>query len=351
MEYIKQLKDNNFINSKNRIINPQNLMTKIDKSLKECRNITNEIKENIIKRSTFLDGYTDNISYRIRCLSDGKINLDDCLCPVCKKLKKPSYYKENKLFAETCGSRDKIHKIYMSQILTKKQHENWQKITPEKIKIKQEKYKQTMLKKYGVENPMYKSMFTNKLRETHKHRSKEENFKSLRKRRQSSLKKYGFISPNQKHYNTDYKLLSKKYIENNFIDIDGYIMIKRLCEFIGCKDSAAYRILHRFDVSYKIRSNFNPNKKAILYYLYDPQEELYKIGITNKDTSSRFGAGFIKERGIRILMEESYSRGEQAFLAEQEILHAFESSRTTNPTWPEALGGKTEFFNRNILEL
>jgi hypothetical protein len=50
-------------------------------------------------------------------------------------------------------------------------------------------------------------------------------------------------------------------------------------------------------------------------------------------------------------MEESYSSGEQALLAEQEILQAFGNYRTTNPTWPEALGGKTEFFNRNILEL
>jgi Zn finger protein HypA/HybF involved in hydrogenase expression len=96
---------------------------------------------------------------------------------------------------------------------------------------------------------------------------------------------------------------------------------------------------------------FNLDKEAILYYLYDPEEELYKIGITNKDTSSRFGAGFIKERGIRILMEEVYQNGKQALLAEQEILQAFESARTTNPTWPETLGGKTEFFNRNILEL
>jgi hypothetical protein len=50
-------------------------------------------------------------------------------------------------------------------------------------------------------------------------------------------------------------------------------------------------------------------------------------------------------------MEESYSSGEQALLAEQEILQAFVDYRTLNPTWPEALGGKTEFFNRNILEL
>jgi len=95
---------------------------------------------------------------------------------------------------------------------------------------------------------------------------------------------------------------------------------------------------------------FNPNKPAILYYLYDPQEDLYKIGITNKSVEERFGKSFCSNRAIVILEQTPYSNGMDAYLAEQEILEAFAPYRCENPSWPESKGGKTEFFKWNILQ-
>ena len=98
-------------------------------------------------------------------------------------------------------------------------------------------------------------------------------------------------------------------------------------------------------------NGFNINKSARLYYLYDPQEDLYKIGITNKTLEDRFGKSFLKTRNIKILQETEYSKGLDALDAEQEILEAFSHGRTINPSWPENKGGKTEFFDRDILNL
>jgi len=94
---------------------------------------------------------------------------------------------------------------------------------------------------------------------------------------------------------------------------------------------------------------FNPDKPAILYYLYDPQEDLYKIGITNRSVEERFGKSFCSNRAIAILEQIEYSNGMDAYLAEQEILEAFGYARCENPSWPEEKGGKTEFFKWNIL--
>jgi Zn finger protein HypA/HybF involved in hydrogenase expression len=98
-------------------------------------------------------------------------------------------------------------------------------------------------------------------------------------------------------------------------------------------------------------SGFNQSKDATLYYLYDSQEELYKIGITNKTLTERFGIDFLKNRKAEILMEEYYPDGQKAYLAEQEILQAFNGYRQINNSWPESKGGKTEFFNKDILNL
>ena len=95
---------------------------------------------------------------------------------------------------------------------------------------------------------------------------------------------------------------------------------------------------------------FNPDKEATLYYIKDKDTGLYKIGITNNSLYDRFGKAFLESRA-EILMEQSYENGQDAYLAEQEILQAFKPYRCNNDTWPEAKGGKTEFFNRNILEL
>ena len=99
------------------------------------------------------------------------------------------------------------------------------------------------------------------------------------------------------------------------------------------------------------KSGFHSNKSATLYYIYDPQEDLYKIGITNGDLYSRFCKNFIQDRKIEILQEDYYDVGQDALIAEQEILEAFNYARCVNKSWPEDKGGKTEFFNEDILNL
>ena len=94
---------------------------------------------------------------------------------------------------------------------------------------------------------------------------------------------------------------------------------------------------------------FDPTKQAVLYYIYDPQENMYKIGITNNNVQTRFGKDFCSKRAIAILEQWHYEIGEHAYLAEQEVLKAFKDYRVTNPSWPEELGGKTEFFFENVL--
>jgi len=96
-------------------------------------------------------------------------------------------------------------------------------------------------------------------------------------------------------------------------------------------------------------TGFNPDMPAILYYLYDPQEDLYKIGITNKTIEERFGKSFCSNRAIAILEQTHFDNGLDAYLAEQEILEAFGYARCENPSWPETKGGRTEFFKEDIL--
>ena len=97
-------------------------------------------------------------------------------------------------------------------------------------------------------------------------------------------------------------------------------------------------------------SGFNPDKPAILYYIYDPQEDLYKIGITNLNVEERFGKIFCSNRGIAILEQKSFDKGIDAYLAEQEILKQFAYVRCVNESWPEEKGGRTEFFKEDILK-
>jgi len=94
---------------------------------------------------------------------------------------------------------------------------------------------------------------------------------------------------------------------------------------------------------------FSLDEPAILYYLYDPQEDLYKIGITNKTIEERFGKSFCSNRAIAILEQTHFDNGMDAYLAEQEILEAFGYARCENPSWPETKGGRTEFFKEDIL--
>jgi len=133
---------------------------------------------------------------------------------------------------------------------------------------------------------------------------------------------------------------------NNIFD-----KIKLNCEIHGNFEVFAMNHLYKGAGCPRCSKNgFNPDKPAILYYIWDPQEDLYKIGITNNSIEERFGKEFCSKRAIA-LFEQTYENGQDAYLAEQEILEAFNYIRCENPSWPETKGGRTEFFKEDILKL
>ena len=139
-----------------------------------------------------------------------------------------------------------------------------------------------------------------------------------------------------------------KYIIGDSFEYQNSIEI--ICPTHGSFLQMAHNHLNQNGCPKCAHHGFNPDKEATLYYIKDKDTGLYKIGITNNSLSERFGKAFLESRA-EILMEETYENGQDAYLAEQEILQAFKPYRCNNDTWPEAKGGKTEFFNRNILEL
>jgi len=205
-----------------------------------------------------------------------------------------------------------------------------------KSKEIKEKTIKSNLNKYGVNYPSQNQDIKNRL--------KSKNFI-----------KYGIDHPNKAHLIIEnYLKLNYEFIRTNFI-FNQTLDIKSLVSFIGwVNPSPAYKLCRLLGVPFipnHTSGGFDPRKEATLYYLYDPQEDLYKIGITNKDIYSRFGKNFIQDRKIEILNETNFINGQDAYLAEQEILEAFSIDRCTNESWPEDKGGKTEFFNRDILNL
>jgi Zn finger protein HypA/HybF involved in hydrogenase expression len=97
-------------------------------------------------------------------------------------------------------------------------------------------------------------------------------------------------------------------------------------------------------------AGFKSDKPATLYYLFDPQTGLYKIGVTNRSVIERFGKNFCSNRAIAILEQTCFKNGYEALEAEKTILEEFKYARTINESWPEELGGRTEFFRYDILQ-
>jgi len=221
------------------------------------------------------------------------------------------------------------------------------KNNPEYKKTRILKTEETNLKKYGVR---YSNQIPGEGKRRHKLAEK------------TIFRKYGVLNPmhfQQFLYNSipiyipklNYIKLNKKFLEKHFLNSSNFIEIDKLISFLNCTKVTAYKIFERFGVDYTRRVGcFELDKPAILYYIYDPKEDLYKIGITNNSLEERFGKAFCSKRAIA-LMEQSYKKGIDALKAEQEILKAFKYVRCTNDSWPEALGGKTEFFKEDILKL
>lgn len=90
------------------------------------------------------------------------------------------------------------------------------------------------------------------------------------------------------------------------------------------------------------------SKPTILYYVYFPAFNAYKIGITleSRGISKRFNT----EKGLtyKIITSTIYSTGKEAFEQEQKILKEHSQHRYSGPKFLNK-GGESECFNINVL--
>jgi Zn finger protein HypA/HybF involved in hydrogenase expression len=144
--------------------------------------------------------------------------------------------------------------------------------------------------------------------------------------------------------------LKKDFLKENFLNEAGEIKLLDMMNYFNIKETSCYKYMRELGIKINYKSNgFNPQEPGILYYIFDPEANLYKIGITNRSIEERFGKAFCSKRAIAILEQTYYENGYEALEAESEILEAFSYARTINESWPEELGGRTEFFNGDIL--
>jgi len=195
--------------------------------------------------------------------------------------------------------------------------------------------------KYGVDYPAQTKISKRNLIEKWPY--------TFQKIKNTNLKKYGVNNISQSHIK-NMQFFNHDFLLENFLDTDKTILIDDMMQFFNISRKTCYTLMYKFNVNFiPKKGNFNPDKPAILYYLYDPEENLYKIGITNRTIEERFGKAFCSNRAIAILEQTHFKNGIDALNAEQEILEAFNYARCTNSTWPKEVGGRTEFFKEDVL--
>lgn len=98
------------------------------------------------------------------------------------------------------------------------------------------------------------------------------------------------------------------------------------------------------------KSGFDKNKSAILYYLKvttEDNQELYKIGITNKSVNERFNLTDLKK--IEIIKQEKFESGQDALDKETEIKRKFKEFQYKGPNVLQT--GNTELFTVDLFSL
>ena len=86
------------------------------------------------------------------------------------------------------------------------------------------------------------------------------------------------------------------------------------------------------------------NKETILYYIYFPNKNVYKIGLTQSSVKKRYKSD--KEKYI-ILSQKRFKDGYKAYLKEQDIIQKFKRHRYKGNDFLKA--GNSELFDVNIL--
>lgn len=94
------------------------------------------------------------------------------------------------------------------------------------------------------------------------------------------------------------------------------------------------------------RLQFNPVKPTTLYYVYFPEYDVYKIGITNRTIKDRFSTQ--PKLKVSVLFEALYPTGYEAWKEEQKILKDNLQYKYDGPAILHA--GNSELFTRNIFQ-
>lgn len=92
---------------------------------------------------------------------------------------------------------------------------------------------------------------------------------------------------------------------------------------------------------------FNPIKPTTLYFVYFPDFDVYKVGITNRSVKERFGTQ--PKLKVTILQEHLYPTGYDAWKVEQKIIKDNLQYKYDGP--PILYAGNSELFTCNVLSL
>ncbi len=332
-KYLKKLVDQGWLDTNGKLVNyyttKTNLQIKRHLLFKKGRK---GIEKHIVKLTSFLPKEF-SLKYRLKILR-WEFTPEELVCPVCGGWRKmwTSSLDRNKIFNSTCGLQDEEHKKFIRNNRVKTRIETCNRKYgvdhTSQIPETRIKARQTCIENYGFDNP-----------------SKVPEIKL--KKIETNIKRYGSIHANQSHLNKEnYQKLSKKFIEDNFLDKNGCLLISKFQKFLGSKKVAVFNTCKYFGVKPTIKSGFDPNQIAIVYYIKDVTTNLYKIGITNGNVELRFGTTKMKE--IEVLQILSFENGENAYLVEQALHNHFKGYQIDNENFKD-VGGYTEFFDRDVL--
>ncbi len=267
-------------------------------------------------------------------------------CPVCEKPKK----NKRRL---TCGLKDVAHKEYIKNYSNETRKKTnlirYGVEYPAQSKEIQNQMKKTTFENYGTEYPAQSVEVVNTMKKTCISRYGTNSYMQSQKSKDDNLLKSGVTHHTKKHISQEnLKKLTKKFIEDNFINEDNTCDILKFKNFLNTSTSYIHKLLIKFNISYTHKpGTFKLDEPAILYYIKDIINNYYKIGITNRTIKDRFEKKF---KDIKIIEIWHFNLGKEAYDKEQEILKKYSKYHILNESFEE-IGGKTEFFSTDILNL
>ena len=110
----------------------------------------------------------------------------------------------------------------------------------------------------------------------------------------------------------------------------------------GCPDCGTIRAMN------KTSKERYSNKPTTIYYIYLPDYDLYKIGLTQKGIKSRFKVDIDKGIRIEVISAKMFEDGLDAFNLEQLILSTFNDSQYRGDKI--LCSGNTELFTMDVLQ-